>query len=43
MLIVGDGAWFAYGVALSSLQIIASNLALLVLTAALVAFKIRYG
>jgi hypothetical protein len=40
---VGDGAWLVYGAILASLPIIASNLALLVLTAALVVFKIRYG
>ncbi len=43
ILIVGDGAWLAYGVALASLPIVASNLVLLVLTMALVVFKIRYG
>ncbi|MCL5239241.1 MAG: SemiSWEET transporter [Candidatus Marsarchaeota archaeon] len=43
ILVVGDLAWLAYGVALASLPLIASNGVLLVLTAALLAMKLRYG
>lgn len=43
ILVVGDVAWLAYGLALASLPLLLSNFLLLLLTIALLEMKLRYG